>query len=198
MKRSLIRLSVSVSLFLSWTTSLCAVGPVIFQGRVSDTSGKAVAGAEIRLLDSSGKLRHRVLSDIKGQYRFPPVVDIPGTPVYQIKISHLRFKPVQIENALDGPRVPASRANLLDPIALVAMTETVSHNLVLTPSRGTPQHPAAGPVDPNLAEYYYQRGLLHLGRNERSQAVSYLTLYAQLGQNPRQVARALELIAQNQ
>jgi hypothetical protein len=74
----------------------------------------------------------------------------------------------------------------------------LARNFLLTPSQGTPQDPALGPIDPNLAEYYYQRGLLLLSENKKSKAIAYLLLYAQTGKNPRQVDRALELIVENQ
>jgi hypothetical protein len=55
----------------------------------------------------------------------------------------------------------------------------------------------SGPVDPNFAEYVYRRALLALGSGNKQRAVELLRFYAQAGSNPRQVARALQLIAQH-
>ena len=82
-------------------------------------------------------------------------------------------------------------------VGLVAAMRVASRDFSLTPSVGTPQNPAAGPVDPNLYEYYYQQALLLLDRNKKKEAVAYLKLYAQAGSNLLQVVRSLELIAQN-
>ena len=53
-------------------------------------------------------------------------------------------------------------------------------------------------IDPNLAEYYYQQGLLSLQKNDKKAAVEYLKYYAKVGSNSRQKARASELAAANQ
>ena len=54
-----------------------------------------------------------------------------------------------------------------------------------------------GTVDPNLAEYCYQQGMLLLQENKKKDAVEYLKYYAKVGSNPRQVARAAQLAAEN-
>ncbi len=181
---------------------LSGAGILIFQGRVTDVRGTPVPGAEIRLTHSGGRLQYRVLSDMRGMYRIPPLPNLAEG--YRITVRHLRFKSVGVDDALSvlsGARISSPGPESLVPgqsAALLASTSIISRDFLLAPSAGTPQNPAAGPVDPNLAEYYYQRALLHLARNERSRAIPYLTLYAQLGMNPRQVSHALELIAQNQ
>ena len=52
-------------------------------------------------------------------------------------------------------------------------------------------------IDPNLAEYYYQQGLLSLQENGKQKAVEYLKYYAKIGSNSRQKARASQLAAEN-
>ena len=182
-------------------TPLFAAGLFVLEGRVSDATGKAVPGAEMRLLNSDGKVRHRVLSDLSGRYRFPPVADLPNVAPPQLRVTHIRFKVIEVRNALEGAaRATPATAHLKpgESVALLAATKTLSRDFVLAPSQGTPQDPALGPIDPNLAEYYYQRGLLLLSENKKSRAISYLTLYVQTGKNPRQITRALELIVENQ
>ena len=53
-------------------------------------------------------------------------------------------------------------------------------------------------IDPNLAEYYYQQGLLSLQENDKQKAVEYLKYYAKVGSNNRQKARASQLVAENE
>ena len=53
-------------------------------------------------------------------------------------------------------------------------------------------------IDPNLAEYCYQQGLLSLQKNDKQKAVEYLKYYAKVGSNRRQKARAAELAAENE
>jgi|PlaIllAssembly_1097288.scaffolds.fasta_scaffold1441554_1 hypothetical protein len=53
-------------------------------------------------------------------------------------------------------------------------------------------------IDPNLAEYYYQQGLLSLQENGKQKAVEYLKYYAKIGSNSRQKARASQLVAENE
>jgi hypothetical protein len=177
--------------------SLFGAGPVVLQGRLNDAKGKAVPGAEIRLLDSAGKLRHRVFSDITGQYRFPAVTNIPDGQAFRLKISHRRFKNVQTANPFAAARLGSSQLAHLKPgdsVPMLLATKALSLDFVLEAS------PEAQnvPIEPNELEYYYQRGLLHLGRNEKSDALKYLAAYAQLGHNLRQVERAIQLILQNQ
>lgn len=175
-----------------------AAGGMILEGRVTDPKGRGVSGAELRLIDPSGKVQAKTLSNAKGTYRFPAILDLRP---YGIKISHIWFKPVKVENALAGTSVVASPINQLKPaesVALAVSRKTVTRDFQLMPSQSTPRNAVAGRVNPNLAEYYYQRALLLLGRNMKSEALTYLTLYVQTGQNPRQVNRALELIVENQ
>jgi hypothetical protein len=56
----------------------------------------------------------------------------------------------------------------------------------------------SGPVDPNFAEYVYRRALLALGSGNKQRAVELLKFYAQAGSNPRQIARALQLIVEQE
>jgi hypothetical protein len=52
-------------------------------------------------------------------------------------------------------------------------------------------------IEPNIAEYYYQQGLLSLQENGKQKAVEYLKYYAKVGSNNRQKARASQLAAEN-
>ena len=196
-----VRLVTLLLFLLLGITPLLAAGLFVLEGRVSDPTGKAVSGAEIRLLNSDGKVRHRVLSDVSGRYRFPPVTDLPNVAPPRLRVTHIRFKEIEVKNALEGTAIATPAPAHLKPgesVALLAATKRLSRDFVLAPSLGTPQVPAVGPIDPNLAEYYYQRALLLLGENKKSEAVTYLTIYAQTGKNPRQINRALELIIANQ
>lgn len=53
-------------------------------------------------------------------------------------------------------------------------------------------------IDPNIAEYYYQQGLLSLQENGKQKAVEYLKYYAKIGSNSRQKVRASQLVAENE
>lgn len=184
--------------FLLTALPASAAGGTILEGRVTGPKGEAVTGAELRLIDPSGKVQSKALSDTKGLYRFPAVLDLRSC---RLKISHVWFNPIEVESAITGANVVASQPRHLkpgEPIALSLLQKTLSRDFLLTPSLGTPQIPSVGPIDPNLAEYYYQRGLLLLGENKKSEAITYLTLYAQTGNNLRQVNRAIELIVENQ
>ncbi len=192
---------------LSIAGLVCGVGSLpgaealIFEGRITDLRGKAVPGAEVQVVDSSGKLRYRALSDIRGVYRFPalPNLAVNSRP-YRLAVSHLRYKPVSVDDLTAGARIDSPGPESLvpgQPVALLAATRVVSRDFSLAPSLGTPQNPAQGPVDPNLYEYYYQQALLLLSQNKKKEAVAYLKLYAQAGSNLTQVSRALVLIAEN-
>jgi hypothetical protein len=107
------------------------------------------------LIDPSGKVQSKALSDAKGLYRFPAVLDLRP---YRLNISHVWFKPVEVESAIAGATIIASQPSHLKPgesVALFLSQKTLSRDFLLTPSLGTPQIPAVGPIDPNLAEYYY-------------------------------------------
>src|SRR6058998_103802 len=66
---------VMASLLLS-AGPLSGAGILILQGRVTDVRGRPVPGAEIRLTDSGGRLQYRVLSDMRGMYRIPPLPNL--------------------------------------------------------------------------------------------------------------------------
>jgi len=180
------------------TGSLPAASGLIFEGKVAAMDGRPVAGAEIQLLDAAGKLQDHVFSDLQGVYRFP-VIPVPagdGKP-YRMVLSHLRYQPVKVADAVSGARISSPGPSDLtpgQPVALLAATEIVHRDFVLTPSLGTPQHPTLGPIDPNFAEYCYQQGLLLLSQDTK-QAVEYFKVYAQMGFNQKQVARSLQMIA---
>jgi hypothetical protein len=53
-------------------------------------------------------------------------------------------------------------------------------------------------IDPNLAEYYYQQGLLSLQKNDKKAAAESLKYYAKVGSNRRQKARAAQLAGANE
>ena len=57
---------------------ISGAGGLILQGRVTDVRGKAVPGAELQVVDSSGNLRYRALSDIRGIYCFPALIQEPN------------------------------------------------------------------------------------------------------------------------
>ena len=181
--------------------TISAGGGLIFEGRVTDVRGRAVPGAELQVVDSSGNHRYRALSDIRGVYRFPALPEMGANPrVYRLTISHLRYKPVAVDDFLAGARVTSPGSQGLSPgqpLALVAAMRVASRDFALAPSAGTAQNPAQGPIDPNLYEYCYQQALLLLGQNKKKEAVAYLKLYAQAGSNLMQVVRSLDLIAQH-
>ncbi len=181
--------------------SLRAAGGLILQGRITDPAGKAVSGAEVRLIDPGGKPRYQTITDNRGFYRFPALVDLAvNSRSYRLTVSHLRYKPVRTGDLMTGARLSSPGPESLtpgQPVALLAATRIVSRDFLLAPSLGTPQNPAAGPVDPNLYEYYYQQALLLLNQNKKQEAVAYLKLYAQAGSNQIQVDRARVLIAEN-
>jgi hypothetical protein len=178
--------------------SLPAASGIIFEGKVATRDGQPVAGAEVQLLDAAGKLRDHVFSDLQGFYRFP-VMPAPADngKAYRMELSHLRYQPVKVVDAISGARISRPGPSDLapdQPVALLAATEIVHRDFVLTPSPGTPQHPTLGPIDPNFAEYCYQQGLLLLSQDTK-QAVEYFKVYAQMGFNQKQVARSLQMIA---
>ena len=178
--------------------SLSAASGLIFEGKVAARDGRPVAGAEVQLLDAAGKMQDHVFSDLHGFYRFPVIPAPPdnGKP-YRMALSHLRYQPVKVPDAISGARISSPGPSDLtpgQPVALLAATEIVRRDFVLTPSPGTPQHPTLGPIDPNFAEYCYQQGLLLLSQDKK-QAVEYFKVYAQTGFNQKQVARSLQLIA---
>jgi len=183
---------------------LCVIPPahagsgLLFEGRVWALDGRPVAGAEVALVDKSGQRRYHTYSDLEGQYRFP-ILPAAGEAPYRLEITHLRYQTVRLENAARGGRIAAPRPADLAPgmsAALLASTNIVRGDFRLIPSKGTPMHPTLGPIDPNYAEYCYQQALLLLNRDKR-QAVELLKVYAQTGQNGRQVGRALQLIVKH-
>jgi hypothetical protein len=183
------------------TTSLSALSGFIFEGKVAALDGRPVPGAEIQLRDGSGELRHHVMSDLQGRYRFPIVLALAGeTKLFRIDISHLRYQPVHVSDALREATI--SRLELIvpapgQPVEVLASARRVQRDFVLTPSRGTPQHPTVGPVDPNYAEYCYLQAQQLLGQRRDKEAVELLKIYAQTGGNTREIARSLELIAEH-
>ncbi len=201
MKRWFRFVCVSIAGLACGVGSLSGAEALIFEGRVTDLRGKAVPGVEVQVIDSSGRPRYRALSDIRGVYRFPALLNLAvNSRSYRLTVSHLRYKPVRVDDLTAGARIDSPGPESLvpgQPVALLAATRVVSRDFSLTPSLGTPQNPAQGPVDPNLYEYYYQQALLLLGQDKKKEAVVYLKLYAQAGSNLTQVARALTLIAQN-
>ncbi len=199
MKRCAVGVTVVVFLFVGRLLPLPAASGLIFEGKVIAPDGRAVPGAEIQILDAAGKVQSHVLSDIQGEYRFPILMAPPGAAMpYRMELSHLRYHPVKVADAVTGARIsspgPADMAPDR-PAALLASTEIVRRDFVLTLSRGTPQHPTLGPIDPNYAEYCYQKALVLL-EQDRKKAVELLKVYAQTGFNPKQVARALQMIVQ--
>src|SRR5687767_13472859 len=97
---SMNRLLKCLGLFFIWLSLLVAAalgaGGMVLEGRVTDPKGKAVTGAELRLIDASGKVQSKALSDAKGLYRFPAVLDLQP---YRLNISHVWFKPLEVESA---------------------------------------------------------------------------------------------------
>jgi len=173
-------------------SQLPAASALIFEGKVAATDGRPVAGAEIQLLDGAGKLQDHVFSDLQGFYRFPLMPAPPGdAKPYRMALSHLRYQPVKVADAVSGAQIIRPEASDLmpgQPVTLLTATDVVRRDFVLAPSPGTPTHPVLGPVDPNFAEYCYQQALLLLSRDKK-QAVELFKVYAQTGFNRNQVAR---------
>ena len=198
MKRWIIGFAAAGLLLLWRPMPAWAASGYIFEGKVAAPDGRPVPGAEIRLVDAAGTIRDHVFSDLQGAYRFPVMMAVPGSAgPYRLELSHLRFKRVEVPDAVRGARIASAGPKDLAPgesAALLASTEVVRRDFVLTLSQGTPMHPTLGPIDPNYAEYCYQQALLLLNRDKR-QAVEFLKVYAQTGFNPKQIARSLQLIA---
>jgi hypothetical protein len=198
MNRSIAIVAVVVFMIVFPAGMLPSASGLIFEGKVAALDGKPVAGAEIQILDAAGKLQDHAFSDLQGLYRFPVLLAPPGNAKpYRIELSHLRYHPVKLPDAISGARISSpGPADLApgQPVALLAAAEVVSRDFVLTPSPGTPMHPALGPIDPNYAEYVYQQGLLLLSEDKK-QAVELFKVYAQTGFNRKQIERSLQLIA---
>jgi len=198
MKRRIIGFAAVSLLLLCRPMPARAASGYIFEGKVAARDGRPVPGAEIRLLDEAGTIRDHVFSDLQGAYRFPVVLAVAGNGApYRLELSHLRFRPVEVPDAVRGARIASPGPKDLapgEPIALLASAAIVRRDFVLTLSPGTPMHPTLGPIDPNYSEYCYQQALLLLNRDKR-QAVELLKVYAQTGFNPKQIGRSLQLIA---
>jgi len=182
-----------------------AGGPLIFAGRLTDTAGRAVPGAEVRLADPAGRIQRQAISDIDGRYRIPAVADPGKQPSpYRLTIEHARFLPVRVDDALAGAKVTPTRisyANSERGIDPGTPARVASQNFQLAPAEGVPFHPTLGAVDLNMAEYFYREANLLLSAevltaDKRQEAVDILKVYAQVGGNIRHIARALELVAQ--
>jgi hypothetical protein len=187
-------------LFLACVVSVEGAGWLNLQGQISDAGGKAVTGAEIKVTDSSGKLRYQALSDSRGRYRLASLPALGDSGTYRLKISHRSFKSVEVADIREGARVSSPAAHDLalgQSFALLSSTRILTRNFVLSPAMGTLQS-TTSTVDPNLAEYYYQQALLLLGVNKKKEAVDLLKLYTQVGSNPLQIERALTLITENE
>jgi len=195
-------LTFSISL-TSNTKPLPAAAGFVFEGKVADLDGRPIHGAEIQLLDDSGKVKGHTFSDLAGNYLFSAILalsDEAGS--YRIEISHLRYQPVRLKRVMRGARIDSPEAADLAltsgrPATLLAATRLVCRDFVLAPSRGTPQHPALGPLDPNYPEYCYGHGRLLLSQNRDREAIELLKIYAQTGTNPREIAECLKLLAEH-
>lgn len=191
------RHSMLLSVLLAFLSPSLPAAGLIVEGRVLDRAGKAVPGAEVSLTDPAGKIRHRVLSDMEGRYRFPVLRSVPDDASgYGVSVRHLRYKPAQVKGLVPTSPQPGHLLPGQSP-ALLLSSRILSGDVRLEPGPAPSGMAAANQRDPNLGEYYYQQALLFLGRNKRKEAVEYLKLYAQIGANPRQIARALSLIAQH-
>jgi hypothetical protein len=168
---------------------LRAADEVILRGRVMDRNGRAVPAAEVRLSDSQGRVLAREFSDLKGQYRFSQL-PTAAVAAHTISATHARFRPIQREQVPAGATSQRAAGLSAGQSAALESLQVISKDLRFSAQSGTK-------VDPNVAEYHYQQALLLLGREEKKKAVELLKLYAQTGANPKQVARALALIAQH-
>ena len=183
------------------TKPLPATSRLIFEGKVSARDGLPVTGAEIQIFDGAGIRKHHLFSDLEGIYRSPALVaSTDPAEDYKIEISHVRYQPVRVNDPLEGATI-GSTTGSEDPApgrtaAPPPSTRIVHRDFVLEPSRGTPQYPTTGPHNLNYAEYCYQQALIHMGNQRNREAVELFKLYVQIGGNRRQIARALQLIAQ--
>jgi hypothetical protein len=173
----------------------------VFEGRIADPSGRPVTGAEISVAHSSGDFRRHAVSDLDGRYHLPmPFISAGASKGLRIEVSHVLYRPVASVNALRGAAIGSPRLVSWAPeqaLAPPVRARPVTRNFVLTPLRGTVSHPMAGPVDPNYAEYCYGRALQLLSQKKEEEAAAFLKIYAQIGGNPRQVARAIGLLSEH-
>ena len=166
----------------------------VFKGKLTTREGRAVVGAEVRIVDASGRTKNRVLSDLAGSYRIP-VIHISPDEVksYGMQIDHPLFEPVRISAVTDGAILLTPALTKLTPgeaLPLFSLTQTVLRDLILSPSG------SAAEIDLNYMEYQYRESLLLLSENRPKQAQELLKRYAQVGGNPEQVKRALELFTE--
>jgi hypothetical protein len=194
---------IAIVVFLGFISiePLPAATGFIFEGKVAARDGRPVAGAEVQILDGAGKMKYRVFSDLQGLYRFPFMLALSGdAQPYRIELTHLRYQPIALRDAIIGAIISSpgpTDVTPYQPVALLAATQIVRRDFVLTPSPGTPQHPNLGPLDPNYGEYCYRQAFLLLSQQHIQEAVEFLKIYAQIGVHPNHVTQALQLLAKH-
>jgi hypothetical protein len=188
-----VALSSSISVSIE-TYPLPQASSFVLEGNVASQDGSPIPGAQIRLLDGSGRVANHAFSDTKGHFRIAASMQESGgeTRAPGMEIRHLRFHSIRLADALKGARSAPSVSTNVDSLRtgmLRAATRVVRRDFVLAPE------PAAGPMDPAAAEVIYQEALLSLDRAPEK-AHGLLELYAQTGANRKQIERALDLIAE--
>ena len=170
---------------------------LVFAGSVIDLDGHPIPGAEVRLLADSGRVRFRAFSDLAGLYKVPAVAasKAPNSP-YAIEISHLRYEPQQVKDAVNDAGMQSRLPAQLSPAGMV--TAPAGGRIVRRDFRLSPSSRKGAPIaqlNPNLAEYYFREAGLLLSRGKSKDAFEMLKVYVQVGGNRLQVGRALDLLA---
>lgn len=168
------------------------------EGRVVSEENKVVHGAEVRLLDPSGKSLGHVYSDLDGRYRFPSL-QLPAetSDGFRLETSHVHYQTLRVNDIftdLHNGLPVAGQQRPIDPLFLPSAAKTVRRDLILKRSSTTSQFPAAGPLDFWYAEGIFHEALSLIERNLTADAVRKMRIYAQIGGNPKEIARALQFL----
>lgn len=141
------------------------VGADVLSGRVTDLSGKPVAGAQVTTTASGGIVRTTTTGQ-DGEYRlyFPEV-----SPQYQVLVKRMGFAPVQRTIVR---RTAGAEHMIVDlelggtPLALSMVEITGSGDAPFQPSRATERNAAESTVPNPVREILALRDTLHLSAVE--------------------------------
>lgn len=112
---------------LSMTPVLAQVDRAELEGTITDQSGAAVAGADVKILAADTGIAQEQKSNSKGYYRFPGL----AVGRYTVTVTNTGFKTKVIEDVI----VQVGQTRTLDAtLAVGASTEKVEVNATLSPS----------------------------------------------------------------